>query len=240
MRDAILLAAGRGTRMKELTEDTPKPMLAVAGRPILEHILRELAAAGVERFVLVTGYRADKIEAHFGDGAAFGVEIRYRRQTVQDGTARALLLGRDVVGDRPCLLGWGDILTDPRNYPRLVGRFVEAGVDLLLAVNWVEDPYRGAAVSLDERNRIVSIVEKPPRGTATTHWNNAGIAVFGPALFDYAARVGKSPRGEYELPDAFTAMIRDGRAVEALPLEGLWSDVGTPEDLADVNRRLGG
>jgi NDP-sugar pyrophosphorylase family protein len=231
VRDAVILAAGRGTRMKGLTDDVPKPMLALAGRPLLEHIVLALREAGIQRYVLITGYRAERIEEHFGDGSRFGVEITYRRQEVRDGTARALLLGQGGVGVKPFLLAWGDILTDKSNYPALLERFRALGADGLLAVNWVEDPCRGAAVYVDDRSRIEKIVEKPPPGTATTHWNNAGIGVFGPAMFDYAASVGPSPRGEYEIPDAITAMITAGLGLYAFPLEGYWSDVGTPEDL---------
>jgi NDP-sugar pyrophosphorylase family protein len=238
VRDAVLLAAGRGTRMKSLTENTPKPMLPVAGRPILEHIVTALAASGIERFLVVTGYRGETIEQHFGDGRRFGVAIRYRPQEVQDGTARALLLGREATEGRPFLLGWGDILTSSENYPALLRTFANSGPDGLLSVNWVEDPYRGAAVYVDAKNQIERIVEKPPRGTATTHWNNAGLAVFTSLVFDYAARVPRSPRGEYEIPDAIANMIADGRRIEAFPLEGFWNDVGTPEDLQKVENLL--
>jgi NDP-sugar pyrophosphorylase family protein len=217
--------------MRALTERLPKPMLPVAGRPLLQWILEGLREAGIERIVIVTGYRAERIEEHFGDGSSLGLAVCYRRQVVQDGTARALLFGRDAIGPRGFLLAWGDILVAPRNYRRLLECFRESRCDGVLAVNWVEDPSRGAAVYTDEGSRIVRIVEKPPPGTSTTHWNNAGIGVFRPALFDYAATVGASPRGEYELPDAISAMIAHGRDIRALPIEGFWSDVGTPEDL---------
>ena len=231
---AVILAAGRGTRMKGLTEGVPKPMLPVAGRPLLGHILEGLHAAGVRRAVIITGYQAEQIERHFGDGSGLGLSICYRRQVVQDGTARALLLAREDIGRRPFLLAWGDILTDPSNYPGLIGRFAESGADAVLSVNWVDDPYRGAAVTVTGDDRVERIVEKPPPGTANTHWHNAGIAVFRAVVFDYAAAVRPSPRGEYEIPDAVSAMILEGLAVRAFPLRGFWADVGTPEDLARV------
>jgi NDP-sugar pyrophosphorylase family protein len=237
--DALILAAGRGTRMRALTEDLPKPMLPVAGRPLLEHVVLALRSAHIRRFVIVTGYRAERIEQYFADGARLGVEIAYRRQEVQDGTARALLLGRGSIADRPFLLVWGDILVAPENYSALLARFRERRPDGLLGVNWVEDPYRGAAVYVDGENRIERIVEKPPPGTARTHWNNAGVAVFHPAVFAYAAAVKPSSRGEYEIPDAVTAMLDDGRAVYAFPLRGFWCDVGTPGDLKRAEELLG-
>ena len=238
VRDAVILAAGRGTRMKDLTEEVPKPMLPVAGRPLLEHIVLTLRSAGVERFVMITGYRAETIEDHFGDGARLGVEILYRRQEVRDGTARALLRARDAIGGRDFLLGWGDILAEPANYPALLDAFTSKRCDGVLAVNWVEDPCRGAAVYVNSDQRIERIVEKPPPGTATTHWNNAGIGAFRSALFEHAASVKPSSRGEYEIPDAITAMLAAELRVYAFPLQGFWTDVGTPEDLARAEALL--
>src|SRR5207249_3223494 len=98
--------------------------------------------------------------------------------------------------------------------------------------------WRGGAVYVDGDHRIERIVEKPPRGTAKTHWNNAGIAVFRATVFDYAAAVKPSSRGEYEVPDAISAMLADGLAVYAFPLQGFWSDVGTPEDLMRAEELL--
>ncbi len=226
--------------MKELTAELPKPMLPIRGRPLLEHIVEALRASGIDRFVIITGYHAERIEEHFGDGSRLGVEIRYRRQVVQDGTARALLLGREGVGRNSFLLGWGDILTERRNYDGLVSTFDATRPAGVLSVNWVEDPCRGAAVYADAENRIERIVEKPAPGTSKTHWLNSGIGVFEPVVFEYAAAVRPSPRGEYEIPDAIAAMIRDGLTVRAYPLEGFWSDVGTPEELARAELLLEG
>ena len=86
--DAIILAAGKGTRMKELTNDLPKPMLVVRGKPILLHIIDGLRAAGVTDFLLIVGYKAEVVREFFGDGSAFGVRIEYTTQVVQDGTGR--------------------------------------------------------------------------------------------------------------------------------------------------------
>jgi dTDP-glucose pyrophosphorylase len=112
-------------------------------------------------------------------------------------------------------------------------------VQALVGVNWVEDPYRGAAVYLDTAGRVMRIEEKPPRGTAATHWNNAGLFVFDPVILGYAARLQSSPRGERELPDAITAMIADGYVVLGLPLEGAWRDVGTQQDYMAINAEFG-
>jgi len=220
--------------MGALTAATPKPLLGVAGRPILEHIVAGLAAAGARELVVVTGYLGEQIERHFGDGGRFGVSIAYRRQERTDGTGGALLLARDLLGDGPFLLSWGDILVEPGLYRRMVERFAALPCDVLLSVNPVDDPWRGGAVYVDDAWRVERIVEKPARGTSTTRWNNAGVFVFSPLVLDYTARLEPSPRGEYELPQAIARMVADGRDVRAIAVGDFWSDVGTPEDLEAV------
>ena len=96
---AVILAAGKGTRMKELTNEVPKPMLRVQGKPILEHIVEGLKTAGIKEFFIVTGWKAEVIEDHFGDGAKFGVRISYGRQVVQDGTGKAPELAKAFTGN---------------------------------------------------------------------------------------------------------------------------------------------
>lgn len=231
MDTAVLLAAGRGTRMGEETRRTPKPLLAVAGRPILEHILAGLRAAGIERAIVVTGYLGEQIEAAFGDGSRLGMRIDYRRQERPEGTARAFLLAAPLVGSEPFVLGWGDVLIEPGFYPEFLRAFRDKPCELQVAVNEVDDPWRGAAVRVRADGRVTAIEEKPPPGTAGTRWNNAGLFVCERTLFDYAQRLAPTHGGEYVLPVAMAQMVRDGRYVCAVPVRGFWSDVGTPEDL---------
>ncbi len=229
---AVILAAGRGTRMGALTATLPKPLLTLRGRAIIEHIVLGLKHAGLREIVVVTGYRGEQLRAHLGDGAALGVHVTYRAQDRPEGTARALLLVRDVAGDGPFVLSWGDIVVHPSNYESLLSEFRRRQPDALLMVNELDDPWRGAAVHLDGEWRVTRLIEKPPRGAAGTRWNNAGLFVLTPAIFEYVERLAPSSRGEYELPQAIAAMIADGRSVRALPVQGFWSDLGTPEDLA--------
>jgi len=232
MTTAVVLAAGRGTRMGALTADLPKPLLAVAGRPLIAHVLGGLAAAGVRRAVVVTGYLGERVEAALGDGAGLGLRLDYCRQARPDGTARALLLAAARLDDAPFVLSWGDILVPAPFYGEFLDAFAARPCAAQLAVNAVDDPWRGAAVYLAPDGRVTRLEEKPPRGSSTTGWNNAGIMLFTPEILDYARRVAPSPRGEYELPQAVTQMVHDGRPVYAVPVRGPWSDVGTPQDLA--------
>ena len=218
--------------MGALTASTPKPLLPLYGRPIIEHILAGLRTAGIREAVIVTGYRGEQIEAHLGDGRQLGMQLTCRRQGKAEGTARALLLTRDAVGEQPFVLSWGDVVVDRSLYAAMRAEFDRLPCDALLALNAVDDPWRGAAVYVDGSWGVTDLIEKPPRGTSHTRWNNAGIFVFTPIIYTYAERLPISPRQEYELPQAIRAMITDGRVVRAQPVRGFWSDLGTPEDLA--------
>src|SRR5215510_9719797 len=116
---AVVLAAGRGTRMRELTAELPKPMIEVRGKPVLQHIVEGLREAGIRDCLIVVGYRADVVRDFFGDGLCYNVAIQYKTQTVQDGTGRVVELARNFVTSRPFVLAYGDILVERANYKRL-------------------------------------------------------------------------------------------------------------------------
>jgi len=228
---AILLAAGRGTRLGALTDTTPKPLLVVSGRPIIVHILDGLHRAGVDDVLIVTGHLGDVIERELGNGAHSGMRIEYARQRELDGTARALALGREFVAGERFFFGWGDILVRPENYRRVIRAAWDEDFAAVLAVNDVDDPAIGAAVYVDEAFGVERIVEKPAPGTSSTRWNNAGFGVLGPTIWPVLAALAVSPRGEYELPQAIAALVASGTAVRAVPVEGPWFDIGTLEQL---------
>jgi len=233
---AVVLAAGRGKRMMPLTANCPKPLLPVAGVPLLERILRGLSAGGIRETIIVHGYLGEMIEAYFGAGERVGMRLRYCRQETPDGTGGALRHLDALCGDHPFMLHWGDILIDPSNYPRLLAAYAATPVSpvCLLGLNWMEDPAIGAAV-YQEAGRIVKIIEKPAPGTSTTPWNNAGAMVLDPRIWPYIHRLTLSSRGEYEFTEALHQMIANGDPVLPFELTGLWSDVGTPEVLEKLN-----
>ncbi len=235
---AVILAAGKGTRMKQLTASRPKPMIEICGKPMLEHIVVALRDSGISEFILVTGYLAELVETHFGNGQRLGIRVDYIRQQVQNGTGSAFHHARTLVGTESFFAGYGDIITSLGNYPRLIQEFKRRRCDALLALNWVDDPHRGAAVYVNSDEVVTDIIEKPPQGTSTSNWNNAGLMVFSHQLFDYTESLQPSRRGEYEVTDAIRAMIQDKRRVLGFKLQGFWSDVGRPEDLELVTRQI--
>jgi NDP-sugar pyrophosphorylase family protein len=228
----VILAAGKGTRLKEVTGELPKPMLPLHGRPMVQHVVDRLRAAGIERFVLVVGYGREVIEGHFaGDDA-----VEFVVQKTPDGTGSAALAARAAIGDHPFLLCFADVLAEPGDIGRVCRRLEEdERAEAVLAVIHCEDPYQGAAV-YEERGVLQRIVEKPPRGTSATNWNSAGLFAFRPTIFEALERLPLSKRGEYELTTAFEIMLAEGRRVLVEPLSGDWRDVGRPEDIAAAER----
>ncbi len=234
IRKAVILAAGRGTRMRDLTNELPKPMIAVRGKPILQHIIEGLRAAGVEKFLIVVGYRAEVVRQAFGDGGRFGVSISYATQVVQDGTGRVVELAREFAGADPFVLSYGDILVEPSNYPRLTTLPNET--EAIVSVRRDEDVSKGGAVFVNERFELIDLREKPQPGEPTSPWYNAGIYAFRPSIFAFTARLERSPRGEFELTDAIRDLARSGKKVQSLELLGAWADVRDPEILAALNQ----
>jgi UDP-N-acetylglucosamine diphosphorylase / glucose-1-phosphate thymidylyltransferase / UDP-N-acetylgalactosamine diphosphorylase / glucosamine-1-phosphate N-acetyltransferase / galactosamine-1-phosphate N-acetyltransferase len=245
---AVILAAGKGTRMGGLTSELPKPMLRVQGKPILQHILEGLMEAGVRDFFIVTGFRADVIENYFGDGKRWGAQINYGRQLTQDGTGKAPEVAGEFAGSDDFVLTYGDILVAPNTYQNMLRRYAEGAFSGLLTCTGSQDVTKGGILFFDETFCLRRLIEKPsaaqldqlrrqgelpPGGTA---WYNAGIYIFKPLLFDFTKRLQKSPRGEYELTDAISAMVAAGHRLAGLEIQGRWVDVRDPEVLAALEK----
>ena len=258
---AVILAAGKGTRMRELTSELPKPMLPVEGKPILEHIVEAIVAAGVRDIFVVTGFRAEVVENHFGDGAKWKARIAYGRQLVQDGTGKAPELAKEFIGPAPFLMTYGDILVQPKSpasslfdsmketYRQMIHRFNEGYFSGLITVTRGEDVAKGGLNFFDDEFCLKRIVEKPgPEQLEQLRregwlkpgdpvWYNAGIYIFKPSLFEFTAKLGKSPRGEYELPDAINALLAAHHKIAGLEIPGRWVDVRDPEVLAKLEKK---
>jgi len=245
---AVILAAGKGTRMGELTNALPKPMLRVEGKPVLEHIIGGIVSAGVREMFIVTGFRAEVIESHCGNGERWNARIVSGRQQVQDGTGKAPEVARAFVGASPFLLTYGDILVRPETYRRMIERFHEADFSGVITVTRGEDVTKGAINLFDETFCLKRLIEKPSREqlgqlrregwlkSGDPVWYNAGIYLFRPSVFEFTARLAKSPRGEYELTDAISAMLAAGHRIAGLEIQGRWVDVRDPEVLATLER----
>lgn len=232
---AVTLAAGRGTRMQGLTEDCPKPMLPIRGRPMLARQIERMEQAGIREILIIVGYKAEMVKDYFADHPPAKANLSYVVQEKQDGTGSAAMLARAFAGSDPFLMTYGDNIVEPEVYRGLLA--AAEGAEMALSVKHVDDPYQGGAV-YTEGDRVTEIVEKPPKGTSTTNWNNAGIYVFRPSVFEALDRIELSPRGEYELTDAVHLIVDSGKPVKWFEIKGFWRDIGRPEDLPEAERFL--
>lgn len=233
---AVILAAGKGKRMGELTDNLPKPMVPVHGKPVLQHIIERIRDhSSIRDFFVITGHCAETIENHFLDGSKWGIRCSYGRQEVPDGTGKAPEIAKAWVAASPFLLSYGDILIDGQEYAGMEKAFAE---DALLSVKKVaqNEIAQGGAVVLDGEGFVTDLIEKAAPGTVNTPWYNAGVYVFRPDVFTYTGRLEKSPRGEYELTDAIRAMAGDGKKIRAHELRGNWVDVRDQQVLSRLNQ----
>jgi bifunctional UDP-N-acetylglucosamine pyrophosphorylase/glucosamine-1-phosphate N-acetyltransferase len=232
---AVILAAGKGVRLRPLTDTRPKHILPVGGAPLLEWPLRGLAKVGIREALIVTHYMEDQIKAQLGDGSDLGISLNYARQDEMKGTADAFAVGEAFVGDDEFIGFYGDGFITVESF-KAVFNTHETG-ETTLGVIRVDDPSRLAAVELDGE-RVTRLVEKPPKGEAPSNLANTGIYVFTPEIFDKINETDLSPRGEYEITDSIGSLIESGATVKAavLPQEG-WMDVGQPWDLIEANSR---
>jgi len=227
---AVVLVAGKGTRMEPLTSDCPKVMLQVANKPILEHILNSAIQAGIEGFVFITGYLEQQIREYFGDGSKWGVSIDYVLQKEQLGTANAIGYAKGHVEEAFLVLN-GDMLIGQEDLKALISRTEEA----VICVKEVENPSDFGVLEV-ENNKVVRIIEKPKN--PPTKLANAGVYLFRESIFDFIDRTQASVRKEFEITDSIQMLIDSGAAVGYSPLEGRWIDIGYPWDLLKANERL--
>lgn len=231
---AVILAAGEGRRLAPLTNRRPKPMVPVVNKPLLEHVLEAVVAAGIEHVVLVVGYQRDRIQTHFGDGDDWGVHIEYATQERQLGTGHALAQAESSVNG-PFLVLNGDRIIDPSAVEAVRDALLESDTSTVIAVSRSSRPREYGVVTLDGA-RVSNIVEKPVGETPSTIIN-AGIYGFDTDIFETLDQIEIGPDGEYQLTAALANQIDDG-GVRAVRYDGRWLDVSQLWDLLSVTAKV--
>ncbi len=220
---AVIMAGGEGTRLRPLTVSQPKPMLPMANRPMMEHVVALLRRHGFEEIVVTVAFMASTIRSYFGDGSEFGVQIRYATEQTPLGTAGSVANARELL-DEPFVVISGDVLTDID-----VGAVVEhhrrQGVLATLALKAVEDPLEFGIVITRPDGTIERFLEKPSWGQVFSDTINTGIYVLEPEIFDFI-EMGRSVDFSGEV---FPAVLAAGRSLSGYVADGYWEDVGTLE-----------
>jgi mannose-1-phosphate guanylyltransferase len=220
---AVVLVGGIGTRLRPLTNDTPKQMLPIVNRPMIERVLAHLTEHGVEEAVLAMGYRPDAFRDAYGDGSCAGVRLHYAVEDEPLDTAGAIRFAAAAAGfaDERLIVVNGDILTD-LDLGELVALHERVGAEGTIALHRVDDPSAYGVVPTDETGRVLAFVEKPPRDEAPTDLINAGTYVLEPEAL---ARIPVDRRTSIER-ETFPAMVADG-VLYAMDDQTYWIDAGT-------------
>jgi UDP-N-acetylglucosamine diphosphorylase/glucosamine-1-phosphate N-acetyltransferase len=232
---AAILAAGEGVRLKPITATRPKHLIKVGGKPILEHCLHILKVSGVKEVVVVVHYMADSIHTYFGDGKRHGLRIEYVEQKGILGTGNALSVVEPFVQEDFLVIN-GDMLFDSEAVKSVIEFHQKEKPAATLAVVPVEKPEDYGVVELDN-SKVTKIIEKPRHDEAPTNLANAGIYAFSTEIFAKLRQTTPTLRGEWEIPDAITIMIKENKQVLATRIDSKqWLDIGRPWDLLEANK----
>jgi glucose-1-phosphate thymidylyltransferase len=235
--EAIVLAAGEGTRLRPLTEDKPKGMVEVNGKPILTHCFEQLAELGADELVVVVGYLKQNIIEHYGDEFE-DIPITYAHQREQNGLAHALLTVEEHIDDDFMLmLGDNIFQANPEDIVRRQQEDRAGAAFLVEEVDW-DEASRYGVCDTNKYGEVTDVVEKPENPPSNLVMT--GFYTFSPAIFHACHLVQPSNRGEYEISEAIDLLIQSGRTIDAIGIDGWRVDVGYPEDQEKAEELLQG
>ncbi len=222
----VIMAGGFGTRLKPLTINRPKPMVPVANRPIMEHIVELLRRHGITDLISILYFQPDHITSHFGDGSAFGVRMQYVTADADYGTAGAVRNAAELIGDEPVLVISGDVLTD-FDLTAAIEEHKQRSADATIALTSVDNPLAFGIVIVDRQTgRIVRFLEKPTWGEVFSDTINTGIYILEPQAL---ARVPVRTNFDFS-KDLFPKMLRESAGLYGHIAHGYWRDIGNLDE----------
>lgn len=226
----VILAGGYGTRLRPLTYTRPKPMLPLAGKPVLQHIIEALARQGFDELIVTANYLCESIERYFGDGSRFGVELVYRRENTPLGTAGSVKNSENYLDDTFGVIQ-SDNITDLDLRALLKFHRSKKGL-ATLSVLPVDNPQEFGIAELDKDDRVVRFLEKPKPEECFSNLANTGLYVLEPEILDYIPR--DSPFDFSK--DLFPKLLSLERGVYGLRAGGFWADIGRFENFMKANK----
>jgi mannose-1-phosphate guanylyltransferase len=232
VREAVVLAGGEGTRLRPLTNNRPKPLLPVLGRPCIEYSLRALSSAGIEVIDLACAYKGKEVVNQLGDGKGLGLNIEYAFEETPMGTAGAVkLLERKL--PEVFVVVMGDTLMDI-DFEKVIRFHQEHQAMVTIALTEVSNPSEYGIVGLDQNSRIVRFKEKPAPSEAFSNLINAGVYVIQREAFHYVPEGTKFDFSK----NLFPKLMELGHPLYGVKLQGMWKDIGRPRDLLDANLQM--
>lgn len=232
----VILAAGEGSRLFPITENRPKPMLAIGGIPIIDRVIKCLRKNKIKELIMIIGHKKEIIQDYLKDGSSFGVNIEYVVQPNFLGTANALNLTQDYFEGDDFLEIYGDLFIRPKTIAKVLEEYHKTG-EFVVGITSVKNPENYGLVKT-KGHYIIRIDEKPKADTESDNQINAGIYVFKNEIFDAIKSTKKSSRGEFEITDSINQLIKNGEKIRtALLSNEEWMDIGNPWDLLDANKR---
>lgn len=243
IKKAVVLAAGKGTRLMPLTRAIPKEMIRVGLKPTIEHVIEVLKAGGIEEILVIVGRKKESIMDHLGSGERLGVSIYYRFQEDPKGTAHAVLQGKGFIGSDDFVVMYGDNYFKPYKTMRDILAFYRSKeADATLALHPVEDPRRFGIVKIDVEGNVLGMIEKPSLEEAQSYrvqgryLNIAGLMVLKNAIFNYIKRTKPGKTNEIWLTDSIELMRQNGKKVLGYVIKGDRYDIGTFESLIEADK----
>jgi len=228
---ALVLAAGEGTRLRPHTADRPKPMVPIAGVPVIDFALAWLSRHGVSDVAINLHYKPESLVAHVGSGEQFGLRVTYSHEAELLGSAGALRPLQEYFSSAPeFVVLYGDILTD-FDLRKAVERHRSARADLTIVLTTVDDPTRAGIVEVDADDRVRRFVEKPAPNEVFSSWANAGVYVCGPRVLEFVPDAQPRDFGRHVIP----AMLKDDSLVLGVRTDALVVDIGSPERMNEAS-----
>lgn len=227
---AVILAGGEGRRLRSVTGDLPKPMVSLAGKPVMERIIELLRDQGFSDICAALCYHPEPIMEHFGDGSAFGVQLDYRLETEPRGTAGSVLACRDFYGDEDFLIISGDAACD-FDLQDLMTRHKQVNAAVTMALYPNAEPLQYGLVLQDKQGFVRHFIEKPDWERVVTDMVNTGIYIMSPRAMAYVPEDEKFDFAK----DLFPLLLECGETILGVPMDGYWCDIGTPRAYYQCN-----